>query len=431
MAAKRGLVGSTARKPQDETSLNQSACRQASQAAMAKAQSASQQPPSASTESGQKGRALKHEKLQSTIAKGRRMGRELEADNRTSGDQPPIAPILTSGQLRAIINATADAILTVDSAGRILDFNPAAEAMFACSSTVIIGQPLESLFSTISAQLLRSHLCAEATNSTLDEQDLLIEGRRPDDDIFLAEVAVRPAADQDLFVFVVRDLSERRRLEHQLIELNTRQQQQVSREIHDDIAQQLSGILMLASNIERRLALPAKEPKLRQDFEQLQGHIKQTLDSARQLSKRLAPADLASDSLPAALSELAARVQQNFGLECRFRDHSGLSISDHTQSLHLFRIAQEAVSNAIHLGQATCIEIHLQTLDDSIRLSVRHNGRSPRGSADASGGLGLRVMRSRANILGGQCRFISPPGGGTLLQCDIPDWSSATSANPG
>ncbi|MBK5940200.1 PAS domain-containing sensor histidine kinase [Halochromatium roseum] len=333
-------------------------------------------------------------------------------------------------QLRAIINAVADALITVDGAGRILDFNPAAEVLFACCSTAVIGQPLELLFSTLSTQLLQDHLCAEAADTALGEQDLLIEGRRPDDDIFLAEVAVRPAADQDLFVFVVRDLSERRRLEHQLIELNTRQQQQVSREIHDDIAQQLSAILMLASTIERKLALSVKDSKLEQDFEQLQGHIKRTLNSARQLSKRLAPADLASDSLPAALRELAARVQHNFGLDCRFHDKSGLSISDHTQTLHLFRIAQEAVNNAIHLGQATCIEIHLQNTDDRIRLSIRDNGRSLRGAADADSGLGLRLMRSRANILGGQCRFISPPDGGTLLQCDIPDWSSATSANP-
>jgi len=324
-------------------------------------------------------------------------------------------------RLRSVLDAAADAIITVNSKARILSFNPAAEAMFCRESREIMGQGVGQLFGTVGGRLLTRELAAGHPTEVWAKEigARLMEGLRGDDELFPVEVSVRPVEGSGLFVILARDLSEQRRLEREIIEMSTRQQQEIGREIHDGLGQELTALLMLASGLERKLSRPdgGLGPE---DFAKITQYLKRALDTARSLSKGLAPADIATEGLPAALQDLADRMQAATGLDIDFSSAGDVRVDDSNRAAHLFRIAQEALSNAVRHADATRLELGLEATDDGLLLSIRDNGKGLPEDAERNGRLGLHLMRYRASILGGECSIAAHPGGGTLVRCEVP-----------
>jgi PAS domain S-box-containing protein len=313
-------------------------------------------------------------------------------------------------RLRSVLEAAAEAIITADTDGRILTFNPAAEAMFRCTAEAVTGTPLRGLFARANGAP-PDPLAAQDT-----QQRRTLQARRASGDTFPLELSARFVEEQGLWVVVGRDLSDQRRLERDVIELSTRQQEELGREIHDGLGQELTALLMLSHSIRRQLE-DRRIPATPEAFAQIEEYLRHALDTCRTIARGLS-AEVSAPGLENALSELATGMERASGIPCRFA-HTGRNVAlSEQQAAHLYRIAQEAVSNAMRHAQARRVDIDLEVDDTVVVLRVRDDGQGiPPG---AKRGLGLRLMAYRAGMLGGTCTVQDAASGGTVVECRVP-----------
>ncbi|WP_200240169.1 CheR family methyltransferase [Thiohalocapsa halophila] len=313
-------------------------------------------------------------------------------------------------RLRAVLDAAADAIVTTDAEGHIQSFNAAAEAMFGYSADDISGTSVRKLLSATDAAQ------ADPLVDREDRQPQLLNGHRATGDDFPLELSARFDPTQNLWVLVGRDVTEWRRLERDVIDLSTRQQEELGREIHDGLGQELTALVMLAHSLRRQLDQHQAQQSA-EAFAQLEDYLRHALESCRSIARGLS-AEVSAPGLENALAELAAGMERASGIPCRFT-HTGPSgaVGEH-QAAHLYRIAQEALSNALRHAEAKHVDMSLEVGETELTLRVRDNGQGI--APDAKRGLGLRLMAYRAGMLGGTCVAEPAAGGGTLVACRIP-----------
>ena len=147
--------------------------------------------------------------------------------------------------------------------------------------------------------------------------------------------------------------------------------------------------------------------------------VQRAMTQTRELARGLSPVRLEAEGLADALRELSAGTRKVFGCDCRFRCDPPVLVPDHAVAIHLYRIAQEAVSNAIKHGQARRIEIGLTTKGHSVTLTVKDNGKGVPRKLPKRKGMGLRIMRYRAEVIGGALKVEPNPHGGTRVACSV------------
>jgi PAS domain S-box-containing protein len=216
----------------------------------------------------------------------------------------------------------------------------------------------------------------------------------------------------------VRDVTRRVELEKEILAIGERVQQRIGQDLHDDLCQQLTGIEFLARSLERQLSphSPAEAARAR-EVTQL---TRQAMTHTRELAHGMCPVDLAREGLAGALQELAARTKRLFRADCTFRCDSPVRINHEASQTHLFRIAQEAIGNAVKHGKASRIDIRLRETGSKIILGVRDNGVGFPNAVDGRKGLGLRIMQYRAGVMGGVLSVRKGRQGGTAVVCSIP-----------
>jgi signal transduction histidine kinase len=146
----------------------------------------------------------------------------------------------------------------------------------------------------------------------------------------------------------------------------------------------------------------------------------EAIAQARSLSRGLHPVEPESNGLMVALESLAARTKSLFQITCRFTCKRPVLIADNTVATHLYRIAQEAVSNAVRHGKPARIEISLTRTPDRIALAVKDNGAGMPARRQDNSGIGLRIMRYRAGMMNGALAIENREGGGTAVLCTVP-----------
>ena len=209
------------------------------------------------------------------------------------------------------------------------------------------------------------------------------------------------------------------RVSWQLLEKQETTARRFSHELHDELGQSLSA---LKANL-TPLSQAAGEGKSRiDDSIQL---VDEAIRNVRELSQLLRPTILDDFGLAASLRWLCDRVQQRTGIEVHFEADFEARMADETET-HLFRIAQEALTNVARHAEATKVDIHLQRVDGNVRLEIRDNGRGvpAAGSANMNTaqpqGLGIVGMRARARSAGGELAIGSAPGAGTVVEASFP-----------
>ena len=206
-------------------------------------------------------------------------------------------------------------------------------------------------------------------------------------------------------------------LEREVLEVGEREQRRIGQDLHDGLCQHLTGTALASQVLAERL--PA-DTQLRNDARRLVQLIEDGITLARGIAKGLYPIELQSGGLMHALEEFTANTSNMFGINCRFECLSPVLIENPSTAAHLYRIAQEAVSNAIRHGRATDIEVVLEESDAGIRLRVTDNGVGVPDPLPDHDGMGLRTMADRASSIGGQ--FTLNPGmmGGAEVVCFAP-----------
>jgi PAS domain S-box-containing protein len=217
----------------------------------------------------------------------------------------------------------------------------------------------------------------------------------------------------------IRAEAVRQRLEGQLLEISDREQARIGQDIHDGLCQQLVGLAFDANLLARDLSAKRKpEAATARRFASL---LDRTISDARQLSRGLFPVRLGVDGLASALEQLARSVQERFRVQCLFKQDGPVSIENTALAIHLYRIAQEAVNNAMKHAHPKTVSIQLLPQAALLELRVEDDGRGISGAASGhSQGLGLHIMAYRARSIGGTLRVLPRTEGGTAVSCCVP-----------
>jgi PAS domain S-box-containing protein len=226
--------------------------------------------------------------------------------------------------------------------------------------------------------------------------------------------------DQERLVYsrwFTRDITRHVELEREILAISEREQRRLGHDLHDDLCQQLAGIEFLsqrlASDLAARVVAGAAQAK------EIAQMVQRAMTQTREVARGLSPVRLEAEGLVDALRELAAGTRKVFRCDCRFRCDAPVLLTDHAVAVHLYRIAQEAVNNALRHGRARRINISLAAKDHSVILLVHDNGVGIPCKLPRHEGMGLRIMRYRAEVVGGVLRIEPHARGGTRVVCTI------------
>ena len=211
---------------------------------------------------------------------------------------------------------------------------------------------------------------------------------------------------------------ERRNLERQILEISEHERRRIGQDLHDGLGQHLTGIELMTQALEQKLAGKSKVGAAQ--AAKIAQHVRDAIRQTRSLARGLSPVELDAGGLMSALHELATNAQNMFRVRCVFRCETPVLIRENTVATNLFRIAQEAVSNAVKHGKADEVEIALGTVPQQVVLAVTDNGTGIPADVSGATGMGLRIMRYRASVIGAGFAIERLPGGGTLVTCSIP-----------
>ena len=213
------------------------------------------------------------------------------------------------------------------------------------------------------------------------------------------------------------EVRERRRLEREVAGIGDEERRHLGQELHDGVCQQITAALLRSQGLESRLerGRPVSGP----DFATLSSLLAEALDDARNVARGLCPLEPDPDALAPALRALARRTQEMAGVRCELLAAGDVRVPDPATAQHLYRIAQEALSNAARHAHASRITVELRGSDRELTLRIEDDGTGVPLEHPA-GGIGMRTMAYRAQILEGELTISPAPGGGTRAFCRVP-----------
>jgi two-component system sensor kinase FixL len=340
----------------------------------------------------------------------------------------------SEARAQAVLETTVDGIITIDRNGTIESFNQAAEDIFGYDAEEVIGKNVKVLmpspYREEHDEYLRSyHETGERNIIGIGRE---VTGRRKDGSTFPMDLAVSEVelGDRTIYTGIVRDISERRRMEKEILNVSEQERRRIGQDLHDGLGQMLTGIGLLSQDVARHLEEEGHDRA--DDMAEITEHIKEADQYARDLSHGLIPVDVDSNGLPEALRRLAQNAERLFDVDCEFEEIETARVHDSTTASHLYRIAQEAVNNAVRHGEADRIRLALASGDEQIRLQVRDDGSGFEEDDTADGdGMGVNIMNYRARIIGGTLEISSALGEGTVVTCTLPRRAYANTTGDG
>jgi PAS domain S-box-containing protein len=215
-----------------------------------------------------------------------------------------------------------------------------------------------------------------------------------------------------------QDITERKRLERAILEISEREQRHVGQDIHDGLCQRLFSTAVSCNLLRENLAAQSRPEA--EEAARILAQIQAAISEARSLAHGLSLANLEKGGLAAALGDLASTTSIDCRVPCVAECPGSVTVTNPTTANRLYRIAQEAVHNAVKHARPSRILIRLEATADGGRLSVVDDGRGiPEGQSPGAG-MGLDMMRYRAAMVGGELKIQRGPSGGTIITCLFP-----------
>jgi PAS domain S-box-containing protein len=213
----------------------------------------------------------------------------------------------------------------------------------------------------------------------------------------------------------VTDITERKRLEQEILDVSSRERQSIGRDLHDGLGQELTGIALMLRSLATRFQHDCAEGVA--GINEVVGLVNQSIETARSLARGLLPVRTESGGLPFALRELAARSRDLYGLTVNFRAEIWPEITlSETSASHLYRIAQEALTNAARHGRAAKVDILLMANRNTFLLRITDDGVGIATPDKPAAGMGLKIMRYRAGMIGAKIEIIAGVPKGTVVR---------------
>lgn len=329
-------------------------------------------------------------------------------------------------RLRSIVETAVDAIIIIDERGIVESFNRAAERMFGYKADEVVGQNVSMLmpqpFASEHTGYIQRYLrTGEARIIGIGRE---IQARRKDGSLFPADLAVSEFYDgRPQFTGIVRDITDRKAMEAEVLQTAESEQRRIGQELHDDAQQQVFGLTMIARSAADSIAsVAARDPGLAEVHAKVERVVKGLRDanqSLRELARGLVPLQIDAHGLRDALRKLAEQISEVHSVICTFSVEERIEVHDGVTASHLYRITQEAVNNALKHGGATEIAVRLRDVDRMLVLEIEDNGV---GIADVREtlGRGLQIMAYRAGLIGAVLTVRKAEGGGTIVSCGLP-----------
>jgi PAS domain S-box-containing protein len=332
------------------------------------------------------------------------------AEDITDAKQAQEALVALQAKCRALLAVLPEMVFRLKKDGTILECN-AGDAQFLLAEPALVGKNIKDL--------LPSSLLGEVTHhlvqafKTHQVQTFTCQFLVPDE-VRDFEARGVVCGDNEVLV-VVRDITDRKRLEREILEVSSREQQRIGQDLHDTLGQHLTGITFMTKVLERRLA--PKKPEEAKEAAEIGRLVLQALAQTRNLARGLFPVELEQNGLVSAIAELAESVERMCKVKCNLKADESLVFQDNVMATHVFRIAQEAINNSVKHSKGKQVDISLASSPDgAVVLSVTDDGVgfSPEAKRD---GLGLRIMHYRARRIGGNLEVTQPETGGTRVTC--------------
>jgi len=322
-------------------------------------------------------------------------------------------------QINAFMKNVPCAVYMKDLDGKYVYANETCANVFRRSVDEVIGKT--------DAELLPKTTAAKARN--LDQQVLAqnkaietTESYNRDDGTHYWLTNRFPICDQDGQPLMVGgaaiEITENKRLEREIQEISESEKRRIGQDLHDGLGQYLTGIACMVKVVEQKLA--NRDLNEANDVRKITSMVNETITQARDLARGLCPVELENNGLQAALTELASRVSRT-SVNCEVKAPTFTKVYDNAAAIHLYRIAQEAVNNAIKHGRAKNVTIGLNTQNNQVELTVQDDGCGFPKNPGKRTGMGLRVMNYRAGMIGATVSFAAGEQCGTVVRCVMPN----------
>jgi PAS domain S-box-containing protein len=326
-----------------------------------------------------------------------------------------------------------EGVVVVDADNMIRMANPAFERMFGFGAGMAVGTSINDLIAQPPG-LRRDRLDSQLLGPITEPQGptpVEFKCRRRDGSTFDAAcVATLTHLDGATHrLAVITDVTERRQLEREILEIAGREQLRIGSDLHDGLGQDLTGVALMLRSVVAQLR--KEDSSARADVEDIISLVNGAIESTRAMARGLAPVGADRGGLIAGLQSMAVRGMERYGVRAHFNTSlkEPLTLEDGAAT-HLYRIAQEAFTNAIRHGRVTQVTIELATAEGTLTLSVQDNGRGFDERNASSNGMGMKLMRYRAQMLGGDVTISNPADGGVVVRCTCPHRAPTAGDSP-
>ena len=321
----------------------------------------------------------------------------------------------SESKFRSIFQGTSAAMMVFDMTGRCIECNVRTRELFCATADHALHGLLE-----LNPRLKLEIDAILAGSPTSEYSEMLLVTL--DNTAFWGSVSLglmtNAQGEPEAVTCLVVDVTERRRLESDLIIAQTREQRRIAQDIHDGLGQILAAMAFKSRTVMRLVA--GESEATQEEAKGLADLSNQAMEQARALAHGIDPVDLTEHGLPEALSKLADNTTEAYEVDCSYMGPVSVRLPGDHAGPHLYRIVQEAVRNAIWHGKAQVVRIELSGDDGGISLSIVDNGGGFDPHAATAGGMGLRSITYRARMMNGHAAMERRPGGGMKLTVVIP-----------
>ena len=319
---------------------------------------------------------------------------------------------------KKILDSSPSIIFGFSTDGSLTYINPSGESMLACSREKMLGEKWWNLiaFQDDQDQLKQIHNELQDYDFYDQEMDLTIQTGKTHHLVWnFVNHFNEKGKLQETLAFGL-DMTDQ--IEREISKTSAREQRRIGQEIHDSVCQTLTGVTLMCESLEK------KKDQMQEDdaavILQVLNHVQRANDQSRRIAHGLYLHELEADGLETALIALTENIENLFRLPCSYRSNKPFSIDNVDVATQIYRIVQEAMSNAAKYSQSTRIQLQVEVEADNIRFVISDDGIGFKVSDSSNKGMGLNIMRHRAKLIHAAFEIQSQINKGTTVRCTFP-----------
>jgi len=323
--------------------------------------------------------------------------------------------------LAAAVRNSNDAITILDLEGNIISWNLGAERIYRYSEAEAIKMNISRIIPdhkqdemiSLTERVLKGQSIEFFETQRLTKNNRIL-------DISLTATLLKDENGKPFAVTTTeRDITERRRLEKEILDITERERELIGQEMHDGMGQVLTGIAVKCKGL--ALKLKGKSSKVMKDALVISKLANVAIAQTRDLAKMLYPVDIETGGLVSALKTLAASTEETMAVTCRFQYDKSVSVKNLVEAKQIYRIVQEAITNAVRHGKANNIDINLYLTKKGTVLAIENDGLDFPKLSPIRKGFGLKIMQYCTDLIGGSIDIRKGDKGGTVVTCIFPN----------